>query len=89
MAIAGFIVQVMPDAAAAVEKYVAATAELTSYGLHEESSLIVVADSDSDRLESLMNEMQQLDGVLSIYLTSLNTEDELREEHPELCGHRS
>lgn len=79
MAIAGLLVQVLPDAAERVERSIRASAGLTSYGLHDESCIVVVAESPADELESVMNGIQQFDGVLSVYLTSLHTEDALAE----------
>ena len=80
MVMAGFLVQVLPEAAESVERYIKASSELTSYGLHEESCIVVVAESPANMIEAVVERIQKVDGVLSVYLTSLHTEDTLTEK---------
>lgn len=81
MAIAGFIIHMLPENVDAVQNIIATMPELTSYGVHEHSHLVVVAEAHSSKIEALLNKVQGLEGVLAAYLTSLTLEDETTENN--------
>ncbi len=83
MAIAGFLVHTLPENTKIIEQALVKIEGLTSYGIHDESYIVAVAESKVNAIESLMENVQKIEGVLAIYLTSLTTEDELTEESTE------
>lgn len=80
MAIAGFIIHTLPESVATVQNNIATMPQLTSYGVHEETHIIVVAEAPSTEIEGIISKVQALQGVLATYLTSLTFEDETLDE---------
>ncbi len=80
MAIAGFIIHTLPESVATVQSNIATMPQLTSYGVHEETHIIVVAEAPSTEIEGIISKVQALQGVLATYLTSLTFEDETLDE---------
>lgn len=76
MAITGIILHTRPDMAAHVSAEVDRCDDLQVYGLHEDQYLIVVGEMDSTRLEDRLEEVEKMNGVLAVYTTYVNTEDE-------------
>ena len=80
MAIMGFLVHVLKKDASGVETRIQQMAEMTTYGIHQNQYVVVVAETVSDQIESAINRVKQLEGVLSIYTTYLTIEDEMDED---------
>ncbi len=80
MAIMGFLVHVLKEDIEEVEGRLQQMTELTTYGIHQEQYIVVVAETVSDKIESVVNRVKQLDGVLTIYTTYLTIEDEMDED---------
>lgn len=76
MAILGFLVHTEPDAAASVERLVAAMEEMTTYGVHKDCYVVAVAEAPGNALEAALGRVSMLEGVLACYVTSLTREDE-------------
>ncbi|MDL2316197.1 chaperone NapD [Desulfovibrio sp. OttesenSCG-928-A18] len=76
MAILGFLTHTVEGKSKEVEAALAAMPELSTYGIHQDCYVVVVAEADSADLEGLMSRVHALDGVLTTYVTSLNVEDE-------------
>jgi len=76
MAITGIILHTLIEKASAVQAMVEATGDLQFYGLHNDNFLIVVGEIPSSKLETRLDELEKSDGVLAVYTTYVNTEDE-------------
>lgn len=76
MAILGFLVHTLPEEAAQVERAVQGIPEITTYGVHQDCYLVAVAEAATDRMESLLEQVRKIDGVLTCYVTSMSTQDE-------------
>ncbi len=76
MAIVGFLVHTLPADSRRVEAEIAAMPEMTTYGVHQDSFVVAVAEAPSDDLEYCFSKVHALDGVLAAYVTSMTTEDE-------------
>jgi len=79
MAIMGFLVHTLREDVDAVEKKITAMPEMTTYGIHQGQYVVVVAEAISDRIEAVVEQVKELDGVLTIYTTYLTIEDEMDE----------
>jgi nitrate reductase NapAB chaperone NapD len=79
MAIMGFLVHALQEDVDAVEEKINAMPEMTTYGIHQGQYVVVVAEAISDRIEAVVEQVKQLDGVLTIYTTYLTIEDEMDE----------
>ncbi len=79
MAIMGFLVHALKEDVAAVEKSINAMPEMTTYGIHQEQYIVVVAEAISDKIEAVVEKVKQTSGVLTIYTTYLTIEDEMDE----------
>ena len=80
MAIMGFLVHVLKKDASLVEAQIQKMAEMTTYGIHQDQYVVVVAETASDKIEKAVNRVKQLDGVLTVYTTYLTIEDEMDED---------
>ncbi len=80
MAIMGFLVHVIKKDASLVEARIQQMAEMTTYGIHQDQYVVVVAETASDKIEKTVNRVKQLEGVLTIYTTYLTIEDEMDED---------
>lgn len=76
MAILGFLVHTLAEDSAEVENSLKAWPELTTYGVHQECYVVAVAEAPQEALEGILDEVKQLPGVLTCYVTSMSTEDE-------------
>ena len=76
MAIMGFLVHSTAEDSARVESEVAATPEMTTYGIHQGCYIVAVAEAPSSALEDALARVKAIEGVLTCYVTSLNIEDE-------------
>lgn len=79
MAVLGFLVQATEQDCQGMERTLAALPELTTYGVHQGSYVVAVAEAASHELEALLARVHALPGVLATYVTSLTIEDELPE----------
>ncbi len=77
MAIAGLLLHALKDNLASVEAALQTMPEFTTYGVYEDQYLVVVAEAPSGRLESLVDGLKELAGVLTVYTTYVTVEDEL------------
>ncbi len=82
MAILGFLTHALPERAAEVEKELSRFPELTTYGIHKDCYLVVVADAPATEMEALVNAVRALEGVLALYVTTFSTEDEEEDLQP-------
>lgn len=76
MAITGIILHTLAENLDAVRAGVERSDDLTVYGVHDGSYLIVVGEIPAARLETRLKELEKTDGVLAVYTTYVNTEDE-------------
>lgn len=77
MAIAGLLVHGQAEALADLERQIGAMPEMTTYGIHQDRYVVVVAEAPGDRMEKTVEKIEDLDGVLTIYTTYVTVEDEL------------
>ncbi|NDV18452.1 hypothetical protein GO013_03345 [Pseudodesulfovibrio sp. JC047] len=76
MAIIGIILHTLKDKTDEVRAKVEATDDMQVYGLHEEKYLVVVGEMPSETLEKRLEKWEKTDGVLAVYTTYVNVEDE-------------
>jgi len=77
MAIAGLLVHTLKEDLEAVEKQISYMPEMTTYGIHQDQYVVVVAETPSDQMEKKVDRLKELEGVLTIYTTYVTLEDEL------------
>jgi nitrate reductase NapAB chaperone NapD len=77
MAIAGLLVHTLKENLGSVERQIDSMAEMTTYGIHQEQYIVVVAEVSSDQMEKKVEQINDLEGVLTIYTTYVTLEDEL------------
>jgi len=77
MAIAGLLVHTLAEHVEIVERRIGSMPEMTTYGCHQDQYVVVVAEAPSDRLESTVERLENIEGVLAIYTTSVTVEDEI------------
>lgn len=82
MAIAGLLVHTLKDDFKAVEAKITSMPEMTIFGTREESYIVAVAELASGYMEKKVDEIKELEGVLAVYTTYVNTEDEFGDEGP-------
>lgn len=80
MAITGLLVHAQKKEVEAVERAIAALPQMTSYGIHQEQYVVVVAEAPSDTVEKVVEQLDTIDGVLAVYTTYLTVEDEIDED---------
>ncbi len=80
MAIMGFLVHALPDDLEHVERVVGRMDGMTTYGIHNDHYIVVVAEFPSDKIDDEVNKIKELDGVLTIYATYMTVEDEMDED---------
>ncbi len=80
MAITGLLVHALKKDVVSVEKAVSLISEMTSYGIHQDQYVVVVVEAPSDRLEKVVEQLDNIDGVLAVYTTYLTVEDEIDED---------
>ena len=76
MAITSIILHAQIEKIDAIRDAVEAYDDLQIYGLHDDQYLIVIAETPSSQLEDRLEELEKIDGVLSVYTTYVNIEDE-------------
>jgi nitrate reductase NapAB chaperone NapD len=77
MAIMGFLVHVLADHAQDVERDVAAMPEMTTYGVHNGTHIVVVAEAPAESMEGLLARIKSFPGVLNCYISSMTVEDQM------------
>ena len=80
MAIMGFLVHALKDDLDRVEKMVGRMEGMTTYGIHQDQYIVVVAEAPSDKIDDEVGKIQELEGVLTIYATYMTVEDEMDED---------
>ena len=80
MAITGLLVHALKNDVEAVERAIVAMPGMTSYGIHQEQYVVVVAEAPSDRVEKVVEQLDTIEGVLAVYTTYLTVEDEIDED---------
>lgn len=83
MAITGLLIHTLKNNVTDVEAKVKAMPDMTTYGIHEDQYVVVVAEVPSDQLEKAVGKIDEIDGVLTVYTTYLTIEDEI-DEHGNL-----
>jgi nitrate reductase NapAB chaperone NapD len=78
MLIASSIVKVVPEKAEEVRELLNQIPKVTTYGIHKESNIIIVAEAhDVEQLESLNNYiLEQFPDVLAVFPTYLTSDEE-------------
>ncbi len=77
MAIAGLLVHTLKDYIEAVEKTISHMEYMTSYGIHKDEFIVIVAEVNSGTMEKEVEKIEKIDGVLTIYTTYVTVEDEM------------
>jgi len=79
MAIAGLLVHTLKDRLLEVEAALQSMPGFTTYGTHEGQFIVVVAEAPADKLEGLVEGLEDQEGVLTVYTTYVTIEDELED----------
>jgi nitrate reductase NapAB chaperone NapD len=82
MAIAGLLVHTLRERVETVKDLISSMPEMTIFGTREGSYIVVVAEFASEHMERKVDEIKELDGVLTVYTTYVTTEDEFGDERP-------
>ena len=69
MAIAGLLVHTLNASLEAAEAEIQTLPGMTTYGCHQDQYVVVVAEAPSGQLEARVKEIENIDGVLTIYTT--------------------
>ncbi len=77
MAIAGLLIHTLKENLEAVESQIESMSEMTTYGIHQDQYIVVVVEAPSDQMEKKVEQINDLEGVLTIYTTYVTLEDEL------------
>ncbi len=80
MAITGLLVHSLMDEVEGVEKAINGLEGMTTYGIHQDQYVVVVAEAPSEGIEALVGQIDDIQGVLSVYTTYLTVEDEIDKE---------
>ena len=80
MAIAGLLVHAKTENLARIEGEIKSMPEMTTYGCHQDQYIVVVAEAPSTKLEAHVKQIEEIDGVLTIYTTYVTVEDEMNED---------
>jgi nitrate reductase NapAB chaperone NapD len=76
MAIAGLLVHTLKEDIKRVEEKINEMETMTSYGVHNDELVVVVAEIHSSDMEKEVDKIKAIDGVLTIYTTYVTLEDE-------------
>ncbi len=79
MAIAGLLVHTLKENLEDIERQIISMPGMTTYGIHQDQYIVVVAEAPSDQMEKKVDRINDLEGVLTIYTTYVTLEDELPE----------
>jgi len=82
MAIAGLLVHTLREHVETVKSLITSMPEMTIFGTREGSYIVAVAELASEHMERKVDEIKELDGVLTVYTTYVTTEDEFGDERP-------
>ncbi len=77
MAITGLLVHSLTKDIHNVEKALAQLKDMTTYGIHQDQYVVVVVEAPSDKIEKVVGQIDNIEGVLSVYTTYLTVEDEI------------
>lgn len=77
MAIAGLLVHCEPGQTAAVAAALAGRPGFTSHGVQKDQYLVLVLEAPAGRMEGLVNGLEMMPEVLTVYTTFLSVEDEV------------
>jgi nitrate reductase NapAB chaperone NapD len=77
MAIAGFLVHAEAEQSERLEATLAEIPGISTFGIHRECYIVAVAEAPGGRMENLLRGVHGLNGVLTVYVTSMTVEDEL------------
>ena len=77
MAIAGLLIHTQEKYLKYTESMVVKMKGMTSHGCHQNQYLVVVAEAPSKEMEKRVKIIEELEGVLTIYVTYLTLEDEI------------
>ncbi|MDR2800882.1 MAG: chaperone NapD [Desulfovibrio sp.] len=77
MAIAGFLVHAEAGQSGRIEAALAEIPGISTYGIHRECYIVAVAEAPGNSMETLLSGIHGMDGVLTVYVTSMTVEDEL------------
>ncbi len=77
MAIAGLLVHTLKENLEDIERQIISMPGMTTYGIHQDQYIVVVAEAPSDQMEKKVDRINDLEGVLTIYTTYVTIEDEL------------
>jgi nitrate reductase NapAB chaperone NapD len=77
MAVAGLLVHALPDKILEVESRINTMSGMTTYGIHQDQYLVVVAEAPGKQMEKVVEPIEAMDGVLTLYTTYLTIEDEI------------
>ena len=80
MAITGLLVHSLMKDVANVEKSLGRLEGMTTYGIHQDQYVVVVVEAPSDKIEKVVGQIDDIEGVLSVYTTYLTVEDEIDED---------
>ncbi len=76
MAIAGLLVHTLQGKTEVTEQVIKKMDTMTSYGIHKDEFIVVVAEVHSKDIENEVKKIEEIDGVLTIYTTYVTLEDE-------------
>lgn len=77
MAITGLLVLSLTKDIHNVEEALAQLKDMTTYGIHQDQYVVVVVEAPSDKIEKVVGQIDDIEGVLSVYTTYLTVEDEI------------
>ena len=77
MAIAGLVVHCLKETVDGIMAVVDSMPEMTVFGVEQDQYVVVVAEAPSSFMEKTVEKLQKIEGVLAVYTTSINIEDEL------------
>lgn len=77
MAIAGLLVHTLQEKVEIVEQQIEKMDNMTSYGIHKDEFIVMVAEAHSQDMENEVEKINRIDGVLTIYTTYVTVEDEI------------
>lgn len=77
MAITGLLVHSLVGDIQNVETALQTLEGMTTYGIHQDQYVVVVAEAPSDKIEDVVGKINDIEGVIAIYTTYLTVEDEI------------
>ncbi|MDR1660591.1 MAG: hypothetical protein LBR94_09720 [Desulfovibrio sp.] len=77
MAIVGFLVHAEAGQGEQLEMKLAEIPGISTFGIHRECYIVAVAEAAGESVESLLHGVHCMEGVLTVYVTSMTVEDEI------------